>query len=73
MPTLNARSVINHFGGPTNLSRLAKSAGYTISRDQVNKWSERNSIPSASLVSLMDMGKRYDKRLVLEDHIFQDM
>lgn len=52
---LNIPGIIAHFGGQSNLHRLLKKHGITVSSKTVEAWSYRGSIPANRLASLVDI------------------
>lgn len=69
---INAKGIVNRFGGRINLWRRLEADGHHVSIKTIEKWMERNSIPSARLIVLMDLAKKEKKPLVLDDYIIRD-
>ena len=69
---LNAKAIINRFGGRLDLWRRLDAYGHKVSVKTIEKWIERNSIPSSRLIVLMDLAKKEKKPLVLDDYIVRD-
>jgi len=69
-PKLTIKSIVNHFGGATQLSRLL-SKGCEVSKSSrtVESWIYRDSIPAKKLMDLVLLGDKIGKPLVLDQHI----
>ena len=69
-PRLNTKSIVAHFGGATQLSRLLNKVDYSDeSIRTVESWVYRDSIPVKKLMMLIDLGDAIGKPLVLDQHI----
>jgi hypothetical protein len=69
-PKLATKSIVNHFGGATQLSRLiSKNFLNRESNRTVESWIYRDSIPAKKLMDLVELGDRIGKPLVLDQHI----
>lgn len=62
-----AKELIRHFGGPTNLVRLAEyhRIDPCPNIEQAKKWAQRDSIPHGSAIALVELGHRIGKPVVL--------
>lgn len=70
MPSLDARSYIDAFGGRQQLiNRMRKRFAVNLTVKQVDKWVERNSIPGAHLVTMEIIGSEMSPSVELLDHI----
>ena len=65
----DAKAVIRFFGGPADLTRRAKKAGFMITIKAIEKWQERNQIPGAWLVRLATIAKSEDRLFEISDFI----
>ena len=58
---LNTRQLVAHFGGRAELHRRLEARGFTLSVKTIEKWMERDNIPSNRIVQLMELAQ-YEKR-----------
>lgn len=68
MITLDAKRIVKRFGGRIELWRRLSANGQHISVKTIEKWMERNSIPSARLLILMDLAKKEKLPLDLDEY-----
>ena len=61
---LDLRRMVKDFGGMTNTSRLLTANGWPTSRDAVDKWRRRQSLPVNTLCVLAQSQKNVDKGLI---------
>lgn len=54
------------------LFRKLRAGGHDISVKTIEKWMERRSIPSARLLVLMEMAKKENRPLVLDDYVIEE-
>jgi len=71
-PRIDAKAIVNRFGGRIELWRRLEANGHHVSVKTIEKWMERSSIPSSRLLVLMDLAKKEKKPLVLDDYIVRD-
>lgn len=65
----DAKAVIKFFGGPADLTRRAKKAGFMITVKAIEKWQERNQIPGVWLVRLAAIAKSEGRYFEISDFI----
>lgn len=70
---LDARKIINHFGGVTQCHRLILSSGAVLSHVAVEKWRERDSIPAAWLCALMELSGQSGQQINLSDYLITQL
>ena len=66
---LDLRRMVKDFGGMTNTSRLLTADGWPTSRDAVDKWRRRQSLPVSTLCVLALIAKERGQRFDLYDYI----
>ncbi len=71
-PRLDAKKIVKRFGGRTELWRRLNAMGHHISVKTIEKWMERDSIPSNRLLVLMDLAKKEKSPLVLDRYVIGD-
>lgn len=54
---LNTRKLVAHFGGRSELHRRLEARGFTLSVKTIEKWMERDNIPSNRIVQLMELAQ----------------
>lgn len=69
---LDAYKIVQRFGGRSELWRRLDARGHHVSLKTIEKWMERDSIPSHRLLVLMDLAKAEGKPLVLDDYVLRD-
>lgn len=68
-PTLDVKSFLSAFGGKQKVIQLMrKKFAVNLSKKQVDKWVERNSIPGSYLVALEVVGKALKPNVKILDH-----
>lgn len=65
----DARKIVKDFGGMTATSRALTENGYPVTRDAVDKWRRRSSLPVATLCQLALIAKNRGQRFDLYDYI----
>lgn len=68
MIQLDAKSIVKRFGGRIELWRRLAAHGHPISVKTIEKWMERNSIPSSRLLILIDLAKAEKSPLDLDEY-----
>lgn len=58
---INTKQLIAHFGGRIELWRRLEARGFKLSVKTIEKWMERDNIPSSRIVQLMALAN-YEKR-----------
>lgn len=71
MIQLDAKRIVQRFGGRIELWRRLNAHGHFVSVKTIEKWTERNSIPSSRLLVLMDLAKKEKSPLELDDYILK--
>lgn len=69
---LDAKKIVHRFGGRIELWRRLEAKGHHISVKTIEKWMERESIPSNRLLVLMDLAKQEGKPLVLDNFVLNN-
>lgn len=67
MIQLDAKRIVKRFGGRIELWRRLAAHGHPISVKTIEKWTQRNSIPSHRLLVLMDLAKSEKSPINIED------
>ncbi len=68
MIQLDAKRIVKRFGGRIELWRRLAAHGHHISVKTIEKWMERNSIPSSRLLILIDLAKAEKSPLDLDEY-----
>lgn len=69
LPDLDALQLIEAFGGRTAVRNIIKHRfGAVLSKKQVDKWVERNSIPSVYLLCLQIIGSESDPKISIMNY-----
>lgn len=68
---LDIKAVIAHFGGRIELWRKMNRRGHKLSVKTIEKWGERDSIPTSRIVQLMDLALSMGKPLNLNKYVVQ--
>lgn len=71
MTRLDAKRIVQRFGGRSELWRRLEKHGHHVSVKTIEKWQERNSIPTARLLVLMDLARKEGKPLNVEDYVIK--
>jgi len=70
MYVLDVKAIIHRFGGRTELwRRMNNTMRHSISVKTIEKWTERNSIPSSRLLILIELAKREGKPLIISEYV----
>lgn len=72
MYRIDAKKMVARFGGRMELFRKLRAGGYEISVKTIEKWMERKSVPSSRLIVLMEMAKKENRPLVLDDYVIEE-
>lgn len=72
IPRLDARKIVHRFGGRSELWRRLAARNHHVSIKTIEKWMERESIPSHRLLVLIDLAISEGKPLVLDDYVVRD-
>lgn len=71
MTRLDAKGIVQRFGGRSELWRRLAKHGHNISVKTIEKWQERNSIPTARLLVLLDLARKEGKPLDVENYVIK--
>lgn len=71
MIQLDAKRIVLRFGGRIELWRRLAAHGHHISVKTIEKWMERNSIPSNRLLVLIDLAKKERAPIDLDDYVIK--
>lgn len=66
---IDTRKLIARFGGRSELHRRLKARGFELSIKTIEKWTERDSIPTYRIVQMMELAQYEKKPLNLNDYI----
>jgi hypothetical protein len=69
---IDAKTIVKRFGGRMELYRRLTAIGHDISVKTIEKWMERDSIPTQRLVVLMQLAKSEGRSLNLHEFIKTD-
>jgi hypothetical protein len=69
---IDAKTIVKRFGGRMELYRRLTAMGHDISVKTIEKWMERDSIPTKRLIVLMKLAKKEGRTLNLQDFIQTD-
>lgn len=67
--TLNVRGLVHRLGGQKALHRTLVANGHNVSRDTVEKWCARSSIPGKWLVRLQDVADEMKLGINVHDYL----
>lgn len=68
MTRLDTKKLIARFGGRSELHRRLNARGVELSVKTIEKWTERESIPSARIVQLMELAQHEKRPLNLNEY-----
>lgn len=71
MIQLDAKRIVKRFGGRIELWRRLAAHGHHISVKTIEKWVERNSIPSSRLLVLIDLAKKEKAPIDLDEYVIK--
>ena len=66
---IDTRKLIARFGGRSELHRRLKARGFELSVKTIEKWQERESIPSHRIIQLMELAQHEKSPLNLNDYV----
>lgn len=69
---IDAKTIVKRFGGRMELYRRLSAIGHPISVKTIEKWMERDSIPTKRLIVLMRLANKEGRNLNLQDYIKTD-
>jgi len=66
---IDTRKLIARFGGRSELHRRLKARGFELSVKTIEKWQERDNIPSHRIVQLMELAQHEKAPINLNDYV----
>ncbi len=66
---IDTRKLVARFGGRSELHRRLKARGYELSIKTIEKWMERDSVPTYRIVQMLELAQYEKKPLNLNDYI----
>lgn len=67
----DAHAIVQSFGGPRGMMNALEEVGYPTNIKRIQKWRERDSIPSHALAALMLYKLRGGERLSLNEYLLE--
>lgn len=67
--SVNARKLVADFGGLTETFRGLNDVGHSITKNAVDKWRRRESLPTESLCAFALLARKKNQRFDLLDYI----
>jgi len=67
--SINARLLVKDFGGLTVATRGLNDMGHTITKNAVDKWRRRDSLPTESILAFAVLAKQKNQRFDLLDYV----
>jgi hypothetical protein len=67
--TLDIKKLVARFGGRMELWRRMNARGYELSVKTIEKWGERNSVPSARIMELLELATYEKHPINLNDYM----
>ena len=71
MSRLDAKRIVQRFGGRSELWRRLAKYDHHVSVKTIEKWMERNSIPTARLLVLIELARKEGKPLDVENYVIK--
>ena len=69
MILVNAKKLVSDFGGLSAATHALNDIGHPITKNAVDKWRRRNSLPTESLCAFAILAKRKNQRFDQLDYI----
>lgn len=66
---IDTRKLVARFGGRSELHRRLKARGYELSIKTIEKWMERDSVPTYRIVQMLELAQAEKKPINLNDYI----
>ena len=66
---INARLLVSDFGGLTAATRGLNEMGHNITKNAVDKWRRRDSLPTESIIAFAVLAKHKNQRFDLLDYV----
>ena len=67
--SIDARLLVKDFGGLTAATRGLNEMGHTITKNAVDKWRRRDSLPTESILAFAVLAKHKNQRFDLLDYV----
>jgi len=67
--SIDARLMVKHFGGLTAATHGLNDVGHIITKNAVDKWRRRNSLPAESILAFAVLAKAKNQRFDLLDYV----
>ncbi|CAB4150070.1 hypothetical protein UFOVP549_38 [uncultured Caudovirales phage] len=67
--TLDIKKLVARFGGRMELWRRMNARGYKLSVKTIEKWGERNSVPSPRIMELLELATYEKHPINLNDYL----
>lgn len=67
--TINARKLVQDFGGLSETTRGLNDIGHTITKNAVDKWRRRDSLPTESILAFAVLARSKNQRFDLLDYV----
>jgi len=68
---INARLLVKDFGGLTAVTRGLNEMGHIITKNAVDKWRRRDSLPTESILAFAVLAKHKNQRFDLLDYVIK--
>ena len=68
---IDTRKLVAHFGGRIELWRRLEARGFKLSVKTIEKWMERDNIPVARIVQLMELAQHEGRPLDLNTFVIR--
>jgi|TARA_R110000822_G_scaffold53110_3_gene137028 hypothetical protein len=69
--SVNARRLVKDFGGLTAATHGLNDVGHIITKNAVDKWRRRNSLPAESILAFAVLAKQKNQRFDLLDYVVE--
>jgi hypothetical protein len=69
--SIDARLLVKDFGGLTAATRGLNDMGHTITKNAVDKWRRRDSLPTESILAFAVLAKQRNQRFDLLDYVVE--
>ena len=69
--SINTRLLVRDFGGLTAATRGLNEVGHQITKNAVDKWRRRESLPSESMLAFAVLAKQKNQRFELLDYVIK--
>jgi hypothetical protein len=69
--SIDARLLVKDFGGLAAATRGLNDMGHTITKNAVDKWRRRDSLPTESILAFAVLAKQRNQRFDLLDYVVE--